>query len=191
MTDGADEPAPAPKATGRPSRWLAIALVISVALNLFALGLVAARAMRPGPHERARGYGPFMGPHGLLQDGDGAEPIAKRVMQRYGEDLRREHRELREARRAVREALEAEPLDAGRLERALGELRARTDSSQTRMHAALVELARSLPLEQRKKLARRAHVLESARAPARTVRTRGLDAGRGRARRAKTPPRRL
>ena len=155
ITPSLPEPRPVVKT------WLVIALVVSVAFNLFALGFIAARALRPrDPHAM---HGPFMGPHGLMKDGLGpqGEPMIDKVMARHGQSLRNERGELRQARRAVRDALLSEPFDAAQLERALAALRARTDSSQTRMHEALVELARSLPLEQRKLLARRAFALDA------------------------------
>lgn len=141
--------------------WLVVALIISVAFNLFALGFVAARALRP---EGGRaGHGPFMGPHGLMHDGFGpqAEPMIDAIMAKHGEGLRMQRRELRQARKAVRDALLNEPFDPGRLEQAFAGLRARTESSQASMHEALVELARSLPADQRKRLARRALALEA------------------------------
>lgn len=149
-----------PEQGGALKRWLVIALVISAALNLFALGFVAARSMRPHDHGR---HGPFMGPRGMMREGVGPEarPLVDKVMAHHGEALRAERKELRQARRAVRDALLREPFDATQLERALAGLRARTDSSQQRMHEALVELARTLPREQRKHLARRAHALDA------------------------------
>jgi uncharacterized membrane protein len=152
-----------PEQGGSLKRWLVIALVISAALNLFALGFIAARSLRPHEHGRHGEHGPFMGPRGMMREGIGPEarPLVDKVMAHHGDALRAERRELREARRAVRDALLQEPFDAGQLERALAGLRARTDSSQQRMHAALVELARTLPLEQRKHLARRAHAFDA------------------------------
>jgi uncharacterized membrane protein len=142
-------------------RWLVIALVISVAFNLFALGFVAARALRP--HHGHEGHGPFMGPRGLMREGFGphARPMLDKVMERHGDELRKARGELKRSRREVRDALLAEPFDAPRLERALAGLRAHTDGTQAHMHEALVELASSLPLEQRKHLARRALAFEA------------------------------
>jgi Spy/CpxP family protein refolding chaperone len=152
----------APRPPEKPSelkRWLVVALVLSVAFNLFALGFIAARAWKPhGPHHSHEGHGPFLGPRGLMREGFGPEarPVLDKIMKRHRETLRSEHGELRRARRAVRDALLNEPFDAAQLERALSALRARTDSSQAHMHKALVELASTLPREQRKLLARRA-----------------------------------
>jgi Spy/CpxP family protein refolding chaperone len=158
-----------PEQGGSLKRWLVIALVISAAFNLFALGFIAARALRPhghghGPHAE---HGPFMGPRGMMREAFGSEtrPLVDKVMARHGESLRGERMELRRARRAVRDALLQEPFDAAQLERALAGLRARTDSSQQHMHEALVELARTLPLEQRKRLAKRASAFDGVGGP--------------------------
>jgi Spy/CpxP family protein refolding chaperone len=147
-------------------RWLVVGLVLSAAFNLFALGFIAARAWKPHGQHHAHGehrHGPFVGPRGLMREGFGPEtqPMLDKVMKRHGETLRSEHGELRRARRAVRDALLNEPFDAPALEAALSSLRARTDSSQARMHEALVELAATLPREQRKLLARRALAFEA------------------------------
>ena len=145
-------------------RWMVVALVLSVAFNLFALGFIAARARKPHGLQHAHGdHGPFLGPRGLMREGFGPEarPIVEKVMQRHRAALHSEHGELRRARRAVRDALLNEPFDAAKLEGALAALRARTDSSQARMHEALVELAGTLPREQRKLLARRALAFEA------------------------------
>lgn len=145
-------------------RWMIVALVLSVAFNLFALGFIAARALKPhGPHGEHGQHGPFLGPHGMMREGFGPEarPLLDKIMKQHGDQLRGERGELRRARRAVRDALLNEPFDAGQLEHALSELRARTDSSQARMHEALLELARTLPLAQRKLLARRALAFEA------------------------------
>jgi len=157
----------APRSPDKPSdlkRWIVVALVLSAALNLFALGFIAARAWNPHGLHRAHGeHGPFLGPRGLMREGFGPEtqPMLDKVMKHHGAMLRSEHGELRRARRAVRDALLNEPFDAPVLEAALAALRARTDSSQARMHEALVELAGTLPREQRKLLARRALAFEA------------------------------
>jgi Spy/CpxP family protein refolding chaperone len=167
MTSDAHEPSTPPPTTTAPrarSRTLQVVLAVSLAFNVFVLGFIAARAFRPHGHDRTRG--PFLGPHGLLDDAEpGARPAVERVMKRHRTAMRSEHRELRDARRAVRKAFEAEPFDPKALERALAGLRARTESSQARVHAALVELASELPKDARKRLGRRAHMLDGNGGP--------------------------
>lgn len=159
------------------NRRLVIALCISLAVNVFAAGFVVARALHRSERVRERAgeramHGPFMGPRGLLglDAGAKARPVVTELMKRHGEGFRAERSELRKSRRAVHDALAADTFDAAQLERALTDLRARTQSSQARMHVALVELARSLPPEQRRGLAKRAHVLEMPEPPSRMQR---------------------
>jgi Spy/CpxP family protein refolding chaperone len=141
------------------ARRLAIALVVSVALNLFLGGFILAmRAFRADAgHERGHRHGHFIGPRGLLRDGDPAvERAVRGVMQRRERALRAQGEKLRASRRAASAAFAAEPFDAQALERALAELRAQTMESQRLMHQALVEVAPSLTPEQRERLPKRA-----------------------------------
>jgi uncharacterized membrane protein len=148
------------------TRRLSIALAVSVALNLFGAGFLVSRALHhrpppPGlhalhaPDERFEG-GPFMGPRGLLGSGAGPHmlPRVREVMQAHGKELREGRGELREKRHAVEDALRAEPFDAAALGAALAGLRQSTNAAQERMHAALVDLAKTLPAEERRELAR-------------------------------------
>jgi uncharacterized membrane protein len=145
------------------TRRLAIALSISVALNLFGAGFFVSRALHRGhrphlspAHELVDGS-PFMGPRGLLGDGMPPQlaPRVREVMRAHGKQLREGRGELREHRRAVEQALRAEPFDAAALATTLAALRASTHAAQERMHAALVDVAKTLPPEQRRALALR------------------------------------
>jgi uncharacterized membrane protein len=137
------------------NKSLVITLALSIGLNVFLGSFIAARVL----HRRAEmahesGYGPFLGPRGMMRDHKG--PAADKVrdlMRRQGDTFRTERGRLRDAQLAVGTALAAEPFDAAALTRALGELRASTVRSQELMHASLVELARDLPAEQRRELA--------------------------------------
>ncbi len=130
----------------------AIALLISVALNLFLGGLIAARYMR-GP----RG-GPSMGRHYLRFDGlrqvlgPEAKDAIDQVDAKYSDSIRQKMREAMEARRAATEALTAEPFDAEKARQAHADLIAKETAARGATHEALVELASALPAEQRAKL---------------------------------------
>ena len=143
------------------AKRLAVALALSVGLNLFLGSFIAAHVLRRGPwHGHGEAYGPFFGPRGMMHDTRGAGADAMRgVMSQHGEAFRAARERLRQAQQGVRAALAAEPYDPQALERALGDLRASTADSQKLMHAALVDLARSLPPEQRRRLARDGHGL--------------------------------
>ncbi len=128
------------------SRWAIVALV-SLGLNLFALGFFVSRGLREQtrPMERA----PF-GLHQLLRS---TENSALRTTLRAQLDaLRPQRQALRATRRAVREALEAEPFDSERARKALEELRAKRLSLEAQMHKLLVETASQLSVGDRKRL---------------------------------------
>ncbi len=117
---------------------LSWALALSLGLNLFLLGMGAARWFHPhapyaehrGPHGRP---GRFLGP-----------PTP---------ELRAQHDALREARARVGMALEAEPFDAKALSEALAALRSVTGRSQELLHAHLLERAPELSPSDRRALA--------------------------------------
>jgi uncharacterized membrane protein len=145
------------------TKRLSIALAVSVALNLFAAGFLVSRALHrghgprmPPPAQDFVDVSPFMGPRGLLGSGAGphAEPRVREVMRAHGKELREGRGELRERRRAVEDALRAEPFDAAALTTALAALRASTNAAQERMHATMVDLAKTLSAEERRGLAR-------------------------------------
>jgi uncharacterized membrane protein len=126
----------------RTTRNLILALAASVVLNVFFLGIAAGRLIRRGhepasPGEIERSVDAPM--RGVWRNHDGA--------------LRRKGEAVRMARRAVREALVAEPFNATALESSLTHLRAETDDAQVALHAALVEAARELSPEERRRLA--------------------------------------
>ena len=140
-----------------PIRRLAVALAVSVAVNLFLGGFIAARALRGGGHHDARHeHGHFLGPRGLSRDGDsGAEQALRRTMRKREVAFRGQKQEMHVARDAVSAAFQAEPFDPHALERALTALRAETAASQALMHESLIEAAPALSTGQRRRLAER------------------------------------
>jgi len=144
------------------TKRLGIALAVSLAVNLLAAGFLVSRALHlhrfppPAPQGAPFDEGPFLGPRGLLgQAGSRNAPRVREVMRAHAGELRQGRAELHAKREAVEAALRAEPFDAAALERALGELRASTNAAQERMHAAMVDLAKKLPAEERRALAGR------------------------------------
>jgi uncharacterized membrane protein len=149
------------------TRSLTIALVASVALNLFCVGFLVAGVTRRGRHDpgpRAH-HGPFLGPRGLHDVDPGAEHAMRRAMGHKREAFEAHGRTLREARRKVGAAFSAEPFDPKALQAAFSELRAQTAESQRVLHESLVEVAPTLDPEQRRKLGR--HALARERGPGR------------------------
>jgi hypothetical protein len=128
------------------AKRLAIALVISVALNLLCIGFFVGRAFK-GPRDRER----------KALRGDARAWHDPRLRKAFAErhvDMAARRDSARRARDAVREALRATPFDRGKLETALAELRAQTSKSQELSHGALVQTAVETSPEGRLKLAR-------------------------------------
>ncbi len=132
-------------------RWLAIVLGVSVALNLFFLGLFSARAFQ---RSEVR---PERPPHGATAGGP------RRFRQRARsfdwmtdderEQLRPRRKALRGLRREVQEALRADPFELDQLNRALSELRRETDGIQASVHELMLRRAQGMNAEERRRLA--------------------------------------
>src|SRR5256885_1983547 len=118
---------------GVPKRF-AIILAVSVALNLFFFGLVAARFAWGGRgFMRDGGETAFLRRSGLHSAG----PKAQEVIRRYRATVREAARSLNAARAEVRAALQTEPYDSARVEKAFADVRARTVAMQLDIHMAL------------------------------------------------------
>jgi uncharacterized membrane protein len=130
---------PPPRPAGGPSgqatpRWMKIALVVSVALNLAVAGLVLGAWLGDGPHKgmpRDLSFGPFSD---ALSDAD-RRALRKDLMGRAGE-----FRSSREAARAefvaLLNALRADPFDPAAMTAALTAIETR--------NAERLDLGRSL-----------------------------------------------
>jgi uncharacterized membrane protein len=139
---------------------LAIALAVSVCLNLFFLGFaVGRRVHRPDRHLHERGAmhhpGMELGPHGFLRRAGlrDAGPDVERILRERRGALRERRAAIEAARHGVAQSLRAEPFDAQRFRTALGTLQTETAQLQTQMHGAFVDVASSLSAEQRQRLA--------------------------------------
>lgn len=109
MTDRAPDAGPA---AVRQSRWIKIALVASVALNLLILGTIGGSiwAVRHGPQFAARYSGPHLLGFTRTLPEDRRFEIWK-VTRKEMRALRPKRKELRRARAEAREILAAEPFD--------------------------------------------------------------------------------
>jgi uncharacterized membrane protein len=136
---------------GLPKRFVII-LAASLALNLFFFGLVAARFAWGGRgfmRDGMSGENAFLRRSGLHSAG----PKAQEVLRRYRASVREGAHSLHAARAEVRAALQAEPYDAARVEKAFSDVRARTAAMQLEIHTALISLSGDLTPAQRERLA--------------------------------------
>ncbi len=132
-------------------RWLAIILGVSVALNLFCVGLYGARVLQHrDPHVGRPEFGPT---------GGGPRRVRQRprpfdwMTDAERTELRPHRRDLRVSRGAAEEALRAEPFDLERLRAALGGLRRETDGIQATVHEFMLRRVGSMSPEERRRLA--------------------------------------
>lgn len=132
-------------------RWLSIILGVSVALNLFFLGLLGARAVRDR-EARAERSAPGLVVSGARRHRQRPRPF-EWMSEAEREQLRPRRKDLRSTRRAAEDALRAEPFDGARLRTALGDLRRETDAIQASVHELILQRAGSMSAEQRQRLA--------------------------------------
>lgn len=127
------------------TKRLAIALCVSLAINLLAAGFVFGRGWRrPSPEH---------GPHMMEWMSRGRGPW-RRAFEPHHAEFRGQTDALRAARLAARNALLSPNFERDSFERALGQVRAETTKSQELLHRALVEAAVSASPGERRELAR-------------------------------------
>ncbi len=120
---------------------LAVLLLISVCLNLFAAG--AWVAMRWQRHPLAMAMLSY--PPSVRQD------LRERLLAE-GPKLKAAMFELREARQRMFAAMRADPLDKEALNRAMADVRAKTTELQAMVQAVLAESLEKAPLSERQKI---------------------------------------
>ena len=141
----------------RATKWLALALLLSLGLNLFLGGLAAGRFF--GPHHRsfARMEASDRPGQEFFRRLIGRVPAEHRgtfedVLNAKRPDMDRASQTLRDSRLKVREAVRAEPFDKAKLESAFVEVRERNMALQKSVHEAMVEAVQQLPAEARRQL---------------------------------------
>jgi len=139
-------------------RVFGVLLTVSLALNLFAVGLfigVAAIGGRGFPPRGGDGFGPALqASPALMALEPASRQIAIEMFQESEDALREEGRALRRAQRNVVRAMAAEPFDPEAARTALAELRERTDAIQAVLHDYIVTLSRDLNEDERRRLSR-------------------------------------
>lgn len=135
----------------RTGKWLTIALVTSVALNLALVGFLAGRlSLAPG---LAVPPDPSLGAFRVLREfpesrREALRPLLREHLQAGRADLRR----MRNAQERIQRALQAEPYDPTALDAALAEFRQALAASQQHGHEALSRLAAHMTPDERRQL---------------------------------------
>lgn len=141
------------------SRFWAIALLGSLAVNFFVAGLVISGLAFDGRQNPARQFGI----DGIRGDGQ-PDRIVRQITERYGGEIRPRIQEVNAASQAVTAALAADPFDEQALVDALDDLRVKTEESMRAMHDAMVQSVLAMSPSQRRELA-----AESRRSPGRLL----------------------
>lgn len=131
-------------------RWLAVALAVSLLVNLVLVGFMAGRysagAVRPPSFDPMLG---MRGAAGILSE-QRREELRPRLRQfrAAGPSLKR----LRGTQRTLSDAVTADPFEREKLESALASFRNDLLASQESSHGAFVDLVAALTPEERKRM---------------------------------------
>jgi uncharacterized membrane protein len=136
-------------------RLITILLGLSVALNLFFLGVTAARLWHDG-----RGRSEWQAHHtdSAARSGARRDPRRHRdalswLSEAERDQLRPRRRALLGIRREAETVLRTEPFDAPKFKQSLDALRAQTDQIQSSVHQLLLQRAETLGPTERRRLA--------------------------------------
>lgn len=144
----------------RSGKWLLLALVVSLGLNLFVGGLVLGHRLHREPHgdwtrpQHAENEPRIFGFVGRMAS---ALPLGDRkqfigAMETYHGELAAADARLRQARQKVRDAMAADPFDRTALENAFADVRTSMTDVQKVLHGALADAVSRLPPAARKDL---------------------------------------
>lgn len=140
--------------TSKPprSRWLWIALTLSLALNLLFIGLLAGGWWFRGGHVKRHQVFTSAIEH-LMQDLPPAkQKTARSVLEQYRSGIKPRREKVREARRAARAAVLAENYNESKLIEEMIRLRNLRGEEYEATHKMFLGLLKELNLEERKKL---------------------------------------
>ncbi|NQV80998.1 MAG: periplasmic heavy metal sensor [Alphaproteobacteria bacterium] len=139
-------------------RLFGIVLTVSLAINLFAVGILIGVVAIGGGHFVRRGFDPaasgFHASPAFMALEAESRQLAIEKFQENEQALRDETRAFRVAQRNVVRALSAEPFDPAAAADALRDLRQRGDAIQAVIHGNLIAISRDLSAEERRRLSR-------------------------------------
>ncbi len=132
------------------NRWLIVALLASVTINLLLLGFVAGRAWSGDPPLLRPGPGALWMLRTLPQER--REQLAP-LLEQHRHAMHGELRNLGRATEALASAIESPTLDEARLRAAAADARRSLDAVQQHTLDAIIEVALALPTAERTRLA--------------------------------------
>jgi uncharacterized membrane protein len=139
-------------------RILSTLLTISLALNLFVIGIFITVVVLGGGRMPVRAADPwgaaFQASPAFMELELQSRQLAFELFQENRKVLRKRARTLRQAQRGVVRTMAADPFDLAAANDAFHELRLQTGAIQMIIHNYLVDLSRSLPDEERRSLSR-------------------------------------
>ncbi|WP_448192413.1 periplasmic heavy metal sensor [Azospirillum sp. sgz301742] len=136
----------------RPRRWMPIALIVSLATNMFLGGLILSHAGRRGPPHGPPGPERFI-EHlaATLPPDDGA--LLRRALEANRDTLNAEHALHESMPQKIRAALLAEPFDPAALVSVFTDNDTRERDLRQRMQRALADAAAAMSPEGRRQMA--------------------------------------
>jgi uncharacterized membrane protein len=142
-----------PNTTPVSPRRVPFWLVISLMANMALVGLVAGLLLRTGPSQVSPGSRPPERFVWASRD-DGSRNAIEMVFREAFQASDAERKARDESRKALAIAVTSEPYDAEAVRKAFASLREADDSVNQATHEAMVDLFATLPLEDRKHMAR-------------------------------------
>ncbi|MEO1135187.1 MAG: periplasmic heavy metal sensor [Pseudomonadota bacterium] len=141
-------------------RGLIILLVVSLGLNVFAVGHLSGRMIaNPGPAASIEAPGPrggFQDPFRLMRNADVLSPESREAFRASFREqlpsLRAEHRQMRELRRELGVLMSADAWDAAAVDAKLQEIRAAQNRQHDAFNTAFMNAFEKLSAEDRKRL---------------------------------------
>lgn len=137
----------------RKRRWVWPVLIVSLALNLLFVGLMAGSWWRHGAPPGGRSQ-VFVGAvEQLMKDlPEAKRSQARQILDHHRGNLRLDRGALREAREKAKEAVLTEPYDEQKVAEALSRFRALRNNQHMARHAMILALMKELNLQEREQL---------------------------------------
>jgi uncharacterized membrane protein len=140
--------------SGERTSFFAVALALSVLINLFFLGVIVGRITLPG--FRPPGQGPVVSREEIQALPDAERRAFVHVIHSHQSEMRALHEHVRDARRDAAEAIGAPTYDRKALEARFAAVRQAQDAQGTAQNEAVIEALGTLSPASRAAIARKA-----------------------------------